>query len=82
MRVAAFENEPDAAATATHLREQGYDAEVIVKENSDYDERMRAFFSGKPVPYEHHALLLSEADAEPFDRAVLRHYGQVIRGDV
>jgi len=82
MRVAAFENEPDAEATATMLAELGYDSEVIVKAGANYDERMRAFFAGKPVPYEHHALLVSEADAEPFDRAVIRHYGQVIRGDV
>lgn len=82
MRIAAFESEPDAEATATVLREQGYDSEVIVKDGESYDERVKRFFAGDVVSSEPHAVLISNADSIPFMAAVQHHYGIVIKGEV
>jgi hypothetical protein len=81
MNIAAFENEPDAEATATVLRENGYDAQVVLKGGEEYEERMHDFFQGKPVAFEAHALVLSDADDDIFMRNVQRHYGHIIRGE-
>jgi hypothetical protein len=78
--IAAFEEEPDAVATAIALREQGHECQVVTKSDKSYDERMRDFFSGKPHPYETHALLIAEgAEDAAFAREVRLHYGQIVR---
>ena len=83
MRIAAFENEPEAAATATMLRERGYDTKVVNRDNRAYEESLRDFFHGKPRTYEPRAFVISgDADYEPFRRAARRHYGFVIRGEL
>ncbi|HTU82562.1 MAG TPA: hypothetical protein VMF61_10555 [Candidatus Acidoferrales bacterium] len=79
MRVAAFEDEPDAQATAILLRELGFTARVVEKGGNSYDERMRAFLSGRTVDFEIHAFLLSDADEERFRREVQVHHGSVLR---
>ena len=82
MRIAAFENEPEAAATATMLRERGFDSEVVTRDDEAYDENLRDFFHGKPRTYEPHAFVISgDAEYEPFRNAAQRHYGFVIRGE-
>jgi hypothetical protein len=80
MPAALFENEPQASAAATVLRELGFDSEVILRGANTFDERTRDFFAGKPPAFELHALLLStDADDERFARTVARHYGIVIQ---
>ena len=76
MLAALFENEPQASAAATVLRELGFDSEVILRgANTFFEERTRDFFTGKPPSFEPHALLLSaNADDERFARTVQRHY--------
>lgn len=82
MRIAAFENEPEAAATATMLRERGYDTKVVTRENKAYKESLRDFFRGKPRTYEPRAFVISgNAEYEPFKTAAQRNYGFVIRGE-
>ncbi|MBV8149077.1 MAG: hypothetical protein JO092_08305 [Candidatus Eremiobacteraeota bacterium] len=82
MRIAAFENEPEAAATANMLKERGYDSKVVVREEKAYEGTLKEFFEGKPRTYEPHAFVISEnAEFEPFMRAANRHYGFVIQGE-
>jgi hypothetical protein len=82
MRIAAFENEPEAEATARMLRERGYDSKVVIREEQAYAQTSKEFFAGKPRTYEPHAFVISEnADFKPFQRAANRHYGFVIRGE-
>jgi hypothetical protein len=82
MRIAAFENEPEAAAAATILRERGYDSKVVVRNEKSYEQTLKQFFAGQPRTYEPHAFVISEsAEFEPFRRAANRHYGFVIRGE-
>ncbi len=82
MRIAAFENEPEAAATATMLKERGYDSKVVPRDAQAYETTLKDFFAGKPRTYEPHAFVISEsAEFEPFRRAANRHYGFVIRDD-
>jgi hypothetical protein len=82
MRIAAFETEPEAAATAVMLRERGYDSKVVVRDEQAYGEALKQFFAGKPHTYQPHAFVISEsADFEPFMRAANRHYGFVILGE-
>ncbi|HEY1882034.1 MAG TPA: hypothetical protein VGG51_03205 [Candidatus Cybelea sp.] len=79
MLAALFENEPQASAAATVLRELGFDSEVILRGANTFEERTRDFFAGKPPSFEPHALLLSaNADDERFARTVQRHYGILI----
>lgn len=81
MRIAAFENEPEAAATATMLRERGYDTQIVTRDDGAYEDSLRDFFHGKPRTYKPHAFVISgDADYEPFKMAAQRHYGFVIRG--
>jgi hypothetical protein len=83
MRIAAFENEPEAAATATMLRERGYGTKVVTRKDEAYTESLRDFFHGKPRTYEPRAFVISgDAEYEPFMRAAQRHYGFVIRGEI
>ena len=83
MRIAAFENEPEAAATATWLRERGYDSKIVTRSNEAYEDSLRDFFHGKPRTYEPRAFVISgNADYEPFARAAQHHYGFVIRGEI
>lgn len=78
MAVAVFESEPQASAAAIALRELGFNADVHVHGANDFEERTRAFFGGKPVPFEPKAILVSDdADEERFLRTVQRHYGIV-----
>lgn len=78
--IATFEEEPDAEATATALREQGHECQVVTKSDKSYDERMRDFFSGKPHPFETHALLITDdVEDAAFAREVRLHYGQIVR---
>ena len=82
MRIAAFENEPEAAATATMLKKRGYDSKVVIREEEAYGKTLKRFFEGKRRTYEPHAFVISEnADFEPFMRAANRHYGFVIRDE-
>ena len=82
MRIAAFENEPEAAATATYLREHGYDTEMVTRETDEYADNVKDFFKGKERTFEPHAFVISgDAEYEPFMRAAQRHYGFVIRGE-
>jgi len=82
MRIAAFESEADATATATALRETGYDSRVVTRDDSAYQQSLEDFFRSKPRTYEPHAFVISEsAQYEPFLRAVIWHYGFVIRGE-
>jgi hypothetical protein len=82
MRIAAFENEPEAAATATMLRERGYDSEIVTRDSEAYEKSLRDFFHGKPRTYEPHAFVISgDAEYQPFKMAAQRHYGFVIRGE-
>jgi hypothetical protein len=82
MYIAAFENEPEAAATAVMLRERGYRSRVVARDEDAYEQSLRDFFRGKPHTFEPHAFVISEdADFEPFMRAATRHYGFVLRGD-
>ncbi len=79
MPIAAFESEPQASAAGIVLRELGFDTEIVVRGANMFEERTRAFFSGKTAQFEPHALLVSnDADREPFLRTVQRHYGIVI----
>lgn len=76
MPIAAFEDEPQASAAATALRELGFTAEVTTRSGGDtYDERARSLFTGNPPPFEAHALLESDADLDRFARVVQRHHG-------
>lgn len=82
MRIAAFENEPEASATATILREEGYNSKVVTRKSESYDQRVRDFFRGKPRTFDPVAFVISDnADFEPFVRVARRHYGFVIRGE-
>lgn len=82
MRIAAFENEPEAAATATMLRERGYDSEIVTRDNEAYEDSLRDFFHGKPRTYKPRAFVISgDAEYEPFRTAAQRNYGFVIRGE-
>ena len=82
MRIAAFENEPEAAATATMLRERGYDSEVVTRDSEAYEDSLLDFFHGKPRTYKPHAFVISgDAEYEPFKTVAQRHYGFVIRGE-
>lgn len=79
MPQAAFENEPQAGAAATTLRELGFTAEVTSRAGGDsFDERMRSFFAGNAPPFEAHALLSSDADVERFAHIVQKHYGFIV----
>ncbi len=81
MRIAAFENEPEAAATATMLRERGYETKIVTRDDGAYEDSLRDFFRGKPRTYKPRAFVVSgNADYEPFRMAAQRHYGFVIRG--
>ena len=81
MRIAAFEREPEAAATARSLRERGYQTEVVTRNANGYDKSVRDFFKGKKRTFEPKAFVISgDAEYEPFMRAAQRHYGFVIRG--
>lgn len=83
MKIAAFERDPEASATATILREQGYDSKIVKQGQDDYDERVGEFFKGKPQTYEPRAFVISEeAEFEPFMKAAQRHYGFIIRDDI
>ncbi|MBV8489360.1 MAG: hypothetical protein JO199_02430 [Candidatus Eremiobacteraeota bacterium] len=82
MRYAAFENEPDAEATAIVLRENGYNATVLMGDEGGFERRTREFFQGKEQPYETHAVVASDADEDVFARNVVRHKGTVIRGQI
>ena len=83
MRIAAFENEPEAEAAAIMLRERGYDSTVVKQSDRSYEERVADYFRGKPRTYQPNALVISEtADFEPFANAAQKHYGFVIRGEV
>ena len=83
MRIAAFENEPEAAATATMLHERGYDSRVITRDDGAYEKSLTDFFHGMPRTYEPHAFVISgDASYEPFVQAVRRNYGFVIRGEI
>jgi hypothetical protein len=82
MRIAAFENEPEAAATAKTLQKRGYHTTVVIREEKAYAKTLRDFFAGKPHTYEPHAFVISDdAEFEPFIRAANHHYGFVIRGE-
>jgi hypothetical protein len=78
MPKAVFEHEPDAESTATVLRELGYDSQVLEHSDESYDDRMRAFFSGRERPFEVHAILTSDASADTFAREVAAHHGRVV----
>jgi hypothetical protein len=81
MRIAAFENEPEAAATATTLRDQGYDSKLIFRDDRAYARTLKEYFAGKSQTYEPFAFVISDdAEFEPFMRIANRHYGFVIRG--
>ena len=81
MRIAAFEREPEASATARYLRERGYQTDVVTPDAKDYEKSVREFFKGKKRTFEPHAFVISgDADYEPFMQAARRHYGFVIRG--
>jgi hypothetical protein len=83
MRIAAFENEPEAAATATMLRERGYTTRIVTRDDEAYEKSLQDFFHGKERTYEPHAFVISgDAEYEPFMRAAQRHYGFVIRGEI
>ena len=77
---AAFEDEPQASAAATALRELGFDAEVTTRDGGeDFDERARDFIAGNPPPFEARAFLhSSDADVDRFARLVQRHYGFIL----
>lgn len=82
MRIAAFEHEPEAAATAIMLRERGYDSKVVTTDTEAYEKNLRDFFKGKERTFEPHAFVISgDAEYEPFMEAAQRHYGFVIRGE-
>lgn len=82
MRIAAFENEPEAVATARMLRQRGYESKVVTRDNNRYKDSLRDFFHGKPRTYEPDAFVISgDAEYEPFRTAAQRHYGFVIRGE-
>jgi hypothetical protein len=78
MPIAAFEAEPQAKAAASALRDLGFDAEVILRDGPSFDERTAAFFQGRSQPFEAHAIVVTNAETEPFTRAVQRHYGTAI----
>lgn len=80
--VAAFEAEPQADAVASTLREHGFEAEVIPVSDESYDDRIKAFFQGRPRQYEAHAFVESNADRETFMRAVQHHYGHVVESGI
>jgi len=81
MRIAAFENEPEASAAATILREQGYNSRVVTRRSEAYEDRLRDFFRGKQRTFEPAALVISDdAEFESFARVAQRHYGFLIRG--
>jgi hypothetical protein len=84
MHIAAFEAEPQAEAAALALRDQGFEAEVILRDGPSFEERTRAFFQGRSQPFKAHALVVTNAGTEPFTRAVQRHYGTAIAdtGDI
>lgn len=83
MLTAVFENEPDASAAAIQLRENGFDARVIVAGSDTFDQRTKDFFQGKTAPFVPHAVLVSEdADSERFLRTVQRHFGLILSADV
>ena len=82
MRIAAFENEPEAEAAAVMLKERGYDSRVVTRDDEAYEEQLRDFFKGRERTYEPHAFVIAdEVEYEPFMRAAQRHYGFVIRGE-
>jgi hypothetical protein len=82
MRIAAFENQTEAAATAIMLQQRGYDSKVVARNAEAYEATLKDFFAGKPRTYEPRAFVISEkAEFEPFMRAAQRHYGFVIRGE-
>ncbi|MBV8582544.1 MAG: hypothetical protein JO160_07690 [Candidatus Eremiobacteraeota bacterium] len=82
MRIAAFENEPEAEAAAIMLEERGYDSKVVTKDESSYEHKVGEFFKGKQRTFDPNALVISgNAEYEPFMRAAQRHYGFVIRGE-
>jgi hypothetical protein len=81
-QIAAFEAEPQAEAVASTLREHGYEAEVTIKTDRSYDDRMKSFFGGKPSPLEMHAFVTSNADSITFARAVQHHYGHLVQSDI
>jgi hypothetical protein len=80
MLTAVFENEPDAEATAIVLRNQGFEAQVQLKnqDGEHYGDRMRDFFSGRGQPFEAHAVLTSDAGNDAFAHEVVAHHGHVI----
>jgi hypothetical protein len=78
MPKAVFEHEPDAESTAIVLRELGFDGRVIEHSDESYDDRMRAFFSGRERPFEVHAILASDAHPDTFAREVAAHHGHVV----
>jgi hypothetical protein len=83
MLTAAFENEPDAEATAIVLKNQGFTADVklVHQEDESYGDRMRNFFSGREHPFQVHAVLTSDAGTDAFAREVTAHHGHVIDDD-
>lgn len=79
MPIAAFEDEPQAGAAASALRDLGFTVEVTTRNSGDtYDERTRALIAGHPPPFEMHALLSSDADVDSFARIVQRHHGFIV----
>jgi hypothetical protein len=81
MPKAAFEHEPDAESAAGVLRDLGFSARLVERSDESYDDRMRAFFSGRERPFEVHAVLVSDAGIDTFEREVASHHGHVIDDD-
>jgi hypothetical protein len=83
MRIAAFENEPEAAATARILQQRGYDSRVVIREEKTYEKTLKDFFAGRPHSYEPYAFVISEdAEFAPFARAANHNYGFVVRDEI
>ena len=76
MRVAYFEDEPDAEAAASMLRELGFTATVHSCTSETYSDMLKKFFRGEIGLYEKDAVLESDAAADSFETIVVRHHGR------
>jgi hypothetical protein len=77
---AAFEDEPQASAAGSALRDLGFSVEITTSAGNDsFEERARGFLAGKVPSFEVHAMLASDdADVDAFARIVQRHHGIII----
>jgi hypothetical protein len=81
MPIAYFEDEPDAEAAASMLKELGFTATVHSCTTEKYSDMVKKFFRGEIGLYEKDAVLESD-DAAPdsFETIVIRHHGRPAQG--